>query len=353
MADFSIAHYKTGLHEGVYSDDPVDKGGETFRGVSRKSNPDPELWDRIDALKGVGFPQNAYEDKDITLMVEQIYKRRYWDVFGFDNPAMPQELANEIFDSAVNHWTKQTTKFIQRVLTSLTDEYVEDDGVFGQDTSTVFWKFIETESKERIEAFQKLFACLRGAFYVEIVNKDPEQGRFINGWSKRVPPVTMVADATHLIQEFHYSAPPPEQGRPYEPTPEEKQAFEENSSSMEERAELSFWERLSVQNIFSSDGIVSTIVGVLLSFAGAANIDWLLNFVTAIQTLFIDNPAGQALFGDVHSIGDAVANGEWAKALVALALLVLGAYQILTKDKKHIKDRINDSRIPVTVGGKK
>jgi hypothetical protein len=122
---------------------------------------------------------------------------------------------------------------------------------------------------------------------------------------------------------------------------------------MEERAELSFWERLSVQNIFSSDGIVSTIVGVLLSFAGAANIDWLLNFVTAIQTLFIDNPAGQALFGDVHSIGDAVANGEWAKALVALALLVLGAYQILTKDKKHIKDRINDSRIPVTVGGKK
>ena len=51
MADFDIAYGETELREGGYVNDPVDRGGETHRGVARKFNPDWKGWALVDRLK--------------------------------------------------------------------------------------------------------------------------------------------------------------------------------------------------------------------------------------------------------------------------------------------------------------
>ena len=40
MAEFSEAFTQTAAHEGGYSNDPLDRGGETYRGIARVHHPD-------------------------------------------------------------------------------------------------------------------------------------------------------------------------------------------------------------------------------------------------------------------------------------------------------------------------
>ena len=43
MGDFKTSLARTLRWEGGYSDDPVDRGGETYRGISRKNFPYKEF----------------------------------------------------------------------------------------------------------------------------------------------------------------------------------------------------------------------------------------------------------------------------------------------------------------------
>ena len=47
MADFRLAYKKIEAAEGGYVNDPDDKGGETYKGISRKANPDWNGWINI------------------------------------------------------------------------------------------------------------------------------------------------------------------------------------------------------------------------------------------------------------------------------------------------------------------
>ena len=51
MADFRLAYKKIEAAEGGYVNDPDDKGGETYKGISRKANPDWDGWISIDQIK--------------------------------------------------------------------------------------------------------------------------------------------------------------------------------------------------------------------------------------------------------------------------------------------------------------
>ncbi len=44
--------------EGGYANDPADRGGETFRGISRKNWPRWSGWDLIDQVKRKGADKN-------------------------------------------------------------------------------------------------------------------------------------------------------------------------------------------------------------------------------------------------------------------------------------------------------
>jgi lysozyme family protein len=105
MATFEDAYKKVVKSEGSYVHDSDDSGGETYKGISRRYNPQWEGWAIVDNYKKSyrGKPLSKVLDADDRLedMVKELYKNNYWDVFELDN--IPSQLiAYQMFDTCVN-----------------------------------------------------------------------------------------------------------------------------------------------------------------------------------------------------------------------------------------------------------
>ena len=111
-SSFETAYNKTMGHEGGYVNDPDDKGGETFRGISRVHYPDWQGWAIID-----DFIKNGQQPPDLDLLVQSFYKKHYWDKCKGD--LLPHTIAEELFDTAVNMGVRTAGRFLQRSLNAL------------------------------------------------------------------------------------------------------------------------------------------------------------------------------------------------------------------------------------------
>lgn len=119
MADFNISFNKIILTEGGYVNDPYDKGGETYLGISRVHHPDSLMWPLIDEIKELYGTKNITsrlkENNIITAEAREIYKKDYWDKLRLDE--IPnQRVAHEVFDDAVNRGVGAAIKTIKLVL---------------------------------------------------------------------------------------------------------------------------------------------------------------------------------------------------------------------------------------------
>jgi len=188
MADFSQAYELTAAHEGGYVKDPVDRGGETYRGISRVHHPDWEGWRRIDARRRrPGFPGNLASDRALQDAVLTFYKRAYWDRFLGDE--LPdQAVASELYDTAVNMGVRGGVRFLQAALNLLNRnqrDYADliVDGWFGSKSLATLKKLLR---KDRGSGpLVKMMNLQQGARYLEIMQRDPSQERFARGWIRR------------------------------------------------------------------------------------------------------------------------------------------------------------------------
>lgn len=118
MADFKSAYRKIEVSEGGYVNDPDDAGGETYKGISRKANPNWDGWISIDAIKKAHpttFKGILKKTPELEKKVQDLYKDKYWDCFELDD--VPNQLvAEQMFDTAVNQGQTAAVKFAQRVL---------------------------------------------------------------------------------------------------------------------------------------------------------------------------------------------------------------------------------------------
>lgn len=118
MAKFIDAYKKVLNNEGTYSNDPDDAGGETYKGISRKANPNWDGWISIDAIKKAHpttFKGILKKTPELEKKVQELYKDKYWDCFNLDD--VPNQLvAEQMFDTAVNQGQTAAVKFAQRVL---------------------------------------------------------------------------------------------------------------------------------------------------------------------------------------------------------------------------------------------
>src|SRR3990172_10242116 len=102
MAQFSISDRKTSAHEGGYVNNPDDRGGETYRGIARKRQPEWEGWPIIDRLKQESdFPANLGYDPELPNLVVKFYHDNFWVTIGGD-AIQQQEIADELYDTGVN-----------------------------------------------------------------------------------------------------------------------------------------------------------------------------------------------------------------------------------------------------------
>jgi lysozyme family protein len=115
MADFKIALNKTLQNEGKYVNDPSDSGGETYCGISRKNFPKWEGWIIIDSYSRINFPKCLDQDTKLQGLVSDFYYHNFWLAAGCDK-LNNQEIANHLFDSAVNMGIKPAVKLVQESL---------------------------------------------------------------------------------------------------------------------------------------------------------------------------------------------------------------------------------------------
>ena len=144
---------KTLQFEGGYVNDPLDAGGETNFGISKRQYPHLDI-------------------KNLTReQASDIFERDYMNKYGF-NKIIPKSIRWKVFDLAVNMGPVKAIVILQLSL-GLTP-----DGVFGEKTLSA------ANTAEKNVVIDNL-CTIQSAYYQGIVARNPSQGRFLTGWMRR------------------------------------------------------------------------------------------------------------------------------------------------------------------------
>jgi lysozyme family protein len=161
-------------HEGGFVNDPLDSGGMTNLGVTKR------VWEEF-----VGHPVSEADMRALTPeKVGKLYKQRYWNSAYCE--VLPKGLDYVVFDFAVNAGTGRSVKTLQSAIG------VVADGVIGPRTMAAI---NGANAKDLVAKFSDA----RTDFYQGIVARKPDQARFIRGWLNRVEEARTMALAD--IQE--------------------------------------------------------------------------------------------------------------------------------------------------------
>lgn len=181
MADFQKALEKTLRAEGGYSNNPNDKGGETFCGISRKYWPDWSGWAILDGARGSGVSIESFSKQTsvfVDMHVSPFYRLNFWLPIRGDE-IESQEIAEYLFDFAVNSGIGDAVKALQKAIDVVWD--CDVDGIVGEQTITAIYETIpifEHEIKERFRAY-------RLAHILENIGKGNIHPSFARGLAER------------------------------------------------------------------------------------------------------------------------------------------------------------------------
>jgi len=188
MAEFLEAYKITMRHEGGYSVDPDDAGGETYKGVSRRYNPKWEGWKVIDSMKiNADFPAILNRLPALQENIHNFYKKYYWDSNRLDD-VYNQAIANEMFDTAVNMGRGRAAKFLQESLCYLNrNERLFDDLIIDGDIGPATLRSLDhiLSNGEGI-LLLKVLNVLQGHYYLQYMKDNPTQEKYMRGWFNRV-----------------------------------------------------------------------------------------------------------------------------------------------------------------------
>ena len=149
-------------HEGGYVNHPLDGGNCTNKGVTLATY-----------RYHFGKSKTCNDLKKITNeQWKYIFKNGYWDKIGGDlinNQSIANFLVDWFYNSGV-----YAIKFTQRILG------VKDDGIVGNKTIAAINSY-----KTQKNLFERLWSR-RKKQYEDIVNKNPSQQVFYNGWMRRL-----------------------------------------------------------------------------------------------------------------------------------------------------------------------
>jgi lysozyme family protein len=173
MADFDKALELTLKHEGGYSNDPNDRGGETIFGIARNMNAKWGGWAFVDDKRSQpGFPKTLETDQGLKQAAGVFYKANYWSPVGGDF-ITSQHIAESMFDFAVNGGTGAAVRLAQVALK------LPVNGVADR-------TLISSINAQDEEAFLALYALAKVARYIDICKKTPTNKKYFYGWISRV-----------------------------------------------------------------------------------------------------------------------------------------------------------------------
>lgn len=197
MADFSIAYAPLASFEGGWCNVQGDSGGETYAGIARRYWPDWPGWKLIDREKdhssfasgASAFTRHLATVPGLSDLVSGWYRSEWWDRLGLT--ALPQDLANEIFEQSVNLGKGGSGKKVQLVCNAFNRAKAGNslfadlavDGVIGPRTLDALAALLARRTDEK--ALVHALNCMQGAHYIEVAARNPSQRKFVDGWMKR------------------------------------------------------------------------------------------------------------------------------------------------------------------------
>lgn len=183
MASFTLFKSKILQIEGGYQSNPNDKGNYTSSGKLIGTNrgisaPRLEDW--------MGREPSIMDMKKLSKSTAlKIYEKRYWDehrLYEFDS----QDLAEIVCDGIIQHGPGSRSKaggitILQESLNVFSEE-LEEDGAIGPLTIEA----TNRQSELNGAALYNIYREKRIEYYHQIVNYDPNQLEFLNGWLNRM-----------------------------------------------------------------------------------------------------------------------------------------------------------------------
>lgn len=161
MADFTDAlNHVLGIEKVVLTDDPDDRGGQTYAGISRRNWPNWVGWQAID--RG---------DEPSRRMLCDFYRDNFWFPVHGDQ-ITNQRIANSIFSFAINAGTKPAIQLAQTAVS------VTADGIIGR-MSLFALNSIDPQ------LFLSKYALAKIGRYRDICTRDRTQMKFMLGWINR------------------------------------------------------------------------------------------------------------------------------------------------------------------------
>lgn len=185
---FDKAYKGTMDIEGGYVNDPVDRGGETYKGISRRYHPYWPGWEIIDGYKPFKSPSVLYKDSELNALTKKFYEFEFWIKPGLDKVHQVSEvLAEKIFDTGINVGMVRACKWLQSSMNLLNrnEKYYPDiivDGVVGPNTIRVLHQALKHNELKRLIV---VFAVHQGEHYKSIMERDKTQERYV-GWFDRL-----------------------------------------------------------------------------------------------------------------------------------------------------------------------
>jgi len=169
MAEFKAAFQKMLIHEGGYSNDPDDLGGETYQGIARAMHSNWHGWLLIDKHKNkTGFPSSLDEDAELKKEIDLFYWTNFWFPINADR-IQNQSIANSIFDFGVNAGIKTSVRLVQEIIGA------EVDGLMGLQTLNRLNSFDYNH-------FLSAFIVAKITHYIHLVEKYPANKKYLYGW---------------------------------------------------------------------------------------------------------------------------------------------------------------------------
>ncbi|MGN5375691.1 glycoside hydrolase family 108 protein [Sphingomonas hankookensis] len=160
--------------EGGYVDHPADRGGPTRYGITQA------------VARAEGYTQ-AMRDLP-RAFAARLYRRRYWQVPGFDRVAIRAPLlAAELFDTGVNMGPAVAATFLQRVLNALNREQRDwgdlvVDASIGARTLQALDALLATRGPAAEAVVVTAVNALQGERYLRLAETRPANEAFLYGW---------------------------------------------------------------------------------------------------------------------------------------------------------------------------
>ena len=187
--DFQISFNKAMSFEGYANNNPADKGGFTYKGISRLMHPSWPGWEIIDnILRSTDYQSVQQLNDNAVLQTEVInfYRTEFWNKLQGD--LLPSQLiADELLESSINLGITAASENLQRTINLLNRNGklypdITVDGIIGSQTLETLNKCIAANGEKLIFNLLNFYQAKR---YIEIMEHDRTQEIFI-GWFSRI-----------------------------------------------------------------------------------------------------------------------------------------------------------------------